>query len=116
MRRFGSSFGIRAPSTGRGRIPARLRFGFGRTSQTQWLKTGCLGIPWGSVLTSLGERECDGYEFRELISQIGERYSGESGAAVDDCKVFSEITRPNPKSSFSAAPTPPRTDTQNLSQ
>lgn len=72
-------------------VPAGLRYGVGRTGLTSWAESGCLGYPWGSVLTKLpAPRSCDKSEFRELI----DRHSGRPLSLVPDCADVSDELDP----------------------
>lgn len=50
-----------------GRIPAQLRAGIFRRSEDRWSYTGCIGHPWGSVMTGRLGQGCGDFRFRELL-------------------------------------------------
>ena len=52
--------------TSRARIPAAIRYGIGRLFTKRWDVDGCIGYPWGSLLTKKTNGSCDGFFFREL--------------------------------------------------
>lgn len=54
-------------------VPPALRSALGRTGLTTWDVDGCLGYPWGSLLTAMpNERSCDKAEFRRVLNRFGE--------------------------------------------
>ncbi len=50
-----------------GAIPDGIRLAVGRVSKTEWLSSICVGVPWGSFLTSVGDNGCRDFTFREII-------------------------------------------------
>lgn len=51
-------------------IPASMRYAHGRQSVNKWDVDGCVGYPWGSLLTSKRSKNCSSFSFRQL------QYSG----------------------------------------
>ena len=49
------------------RIPLGIRFGIGRNLFQAWSPEGCLGYPWGALLTKWGPEDCKNSEFRTLV-------------------------------------------------
>ncbi len=60
-------FGVPQHVTTRSRIPLALRYGIFRTGPFTWDEDGCIGHPWGSILTGRKSKNCSGYIFRELL-------------------------------------------------
>lgn len=47
-------------------IPKELRFASGRETAEKWDIDGCVGYPWGSLLTKKESKHCAGFSFRQL--------------------------------------------------
>ena len=52
-------------------IPAGIRYSVGRRKQYLWDVDGCVGYPFGSVLTGKKKKSCDSLYFRELLYADG---------------------------------------------
>lgn len=63
-------FGLRPAqmTTGWNLVPPQMRYGLGRVSLTQWSTGGCLGFPWGAVLTAINGQDCQEATFRSLAA------------------------------------------------
>ncbi len=79
-------------------IPIALRYGLGRTGLQTWDVDGCVGFPWGSVLTRMpGPRSCNQAEFRAIVFAENEG----SGAAtrpvpmLPECRTITDPTDPS---------------------
>ena len=57
----------RLPRVSRAQIPSRYSLGFGRQTAHSSNGGGCLGRPWGSVLTGVTGHRCVGQTYREII-------------------------------------------------
>ncbi len=55
--------------TERNRIPVALRYGLLRYSAVEWSDQGCIGHPWGSIMTAKRHLNCPGIAFRELMEK-----------------------------------------------
>lgn len=82
------------PQTSFGMIPAVLRFGIGRISETHWTRAACVGYPWGSLLTQVGGRGCRDFKFRALVGASRPFRSPETGGPVKGCGGARALTRP----------------------
>jgi hypothetical protein len=47
-------------------IPPAIRPAMGRQGRERWNREGCVGYPWGSMLTRKTAKYCGGFFFREL--------------------------------------------------
>ena len=88
--------------TSRGRLPKHLRYGIGRLSRTSWLQSGCLGYPWGAVMTRQGYHGCERFGFRKLLERTPSSLPTSS----------SQATFPEP----ARVPVVPQSDTPHLGQ
>ena len=75
-------FGVPERTTTRSRIPMALRYGLFRVGPTRWDEDGCIGYPWGSILTGRTNKHCAGHIFRELL------YRGTSSATSVPVKMY----------------------------
>ncbi len=84
-------YGARENLTTRGRLPIALRYGLFRTGPSTWGVSGCVGVPWGSILTGRINKYCFGHIFREL------RYKDTSPVKTyPDCLTVSSPFDVNP--------------------
>ena len=60
-------YGVRERLTTRSRIPVALRYGLFRIGPSTWDADGCIGHPWGSILTERINKACDGHIFRQIL-------------------------------------------------
>jgi hypothetical protein len=54
-------------------IPPGMRYSVGRISADKWNIDGCVGYPWGSLLTKKSSKYCRGWYFRQL------QFAGKAG-------------------------------------
>lgn len=47
-------------------IPPAIRYAHGRSSSDHWDVDGCVGYPWGSLLSGKTSKFCGGFSFRQL--------------------------------------------------
>ena len=78
-------------------VPATFRFALGRTGLNTWDEDGCIGYPWGSLLTRMSDaRSCDGANFRTLLRRSSQS-SGEHPSTVQmfpDCQDIDDEKSP----------------------
>ncbi len=77
------------PVIGWSDLPSNIRYGIARSSRTEFLTSGSLGSPWGSVLVRMGSDSSE-LRFREL------RERGSSASIPSRCDGIADI--------FSTAP------------
>lgn len=78
-------------------IPLALRRGIGRSGLENWEGDGCLGYPFGSMLTAKGVNPCESYKFRQL-QYAGAPGDPEKGTAVQmlpPCERLTDVFRPD---------------------
>ena len=73
-------------------ITPGLRYGVLRVRQAYWASDGCLGVPFGVMLTSKKNKRCDGFLFREL-----QYLDGVPVKIIPDCAEISDPYSPNPE-------------------
>lgn len=78
-------------------IPAGLRFGIGRNSKDRWAEEGCVGYPYGSMLTEKHSKYCGGFLFRELqfTGLPGDPPAGTPVKMFADCNQVDRLDDPN---------------------
>lgn len=83
--------------TTRNLIPAGLRYGLLRHSQTLWNISGCVGYPWGSVLVGrVGGSGCSGYRFRQVFLRGNEGLrSGQPLQIFPNCRALDNPFKPD---------------------
>lgn len=77
-------------------IPAALRWGMSRLSREKWNKEGCIGFPFGSLLTSKQAKVCAGFFFRELefAGLPGDPPAGTPVKMFPDCRDVTRVDDP----------------------
>ncbi len=77
----------------RANLPASIRYGVGRRGLTDWDISGCVGIPYGSLLVSLGGRRCADYLFARVDyrGRPGDPPAGTPVAMLPPCDRLSDI-------------------------
>ena len=60
-------------------VPVAIRYALGRRSIDAWHGDGCIGYPWGALITAVdSQNSCDGVEFRQLLkANAGDGGGGE---------------------------------------
>lgn len=74
-------------------IPAAIREAVGRVSKYDWVDQGCVGYPFGSLLTSKSSKRCTGFEFQQLqyIGAAGDPPAGTAVPMLPDCRGIVDI-------------------------
>lgn len=77
-------------------IPAAIRFAQGRKSATDWDVDGCIGYPWGSMLTKKSSKYCAGFGFRQLQFKgaNGDPAAGTAVQTYADCDQMLNVNDP----------------------
>ena len=77
-------------------IPSAIRFGAGRLGFDKWETQGCLGFPWGSLLTSGRGDRCRDFRFQQLVSkgQPGDPPAGTPIAMFPACRAMESTFDP----------------------
>lgn len=65
----GGSLSMAPEEIDRSRIPLAYRGAFGKSSEGVFDNDGCVGQPWGSVLTAVKGKDCKKLEFRTLLER-----------------------------------------------
>ena len=84
--------------TSMGRIPIALRYGLSREGRYTFSTGGCIGYPWGSLLTGKMHKYC-GLEFRSLeyAGQAGDPPAGTPVKLYPDCISLDDPLSPAPR-------------------
>lgn len=84
--------------TSESRIPVGIRYGVTRDGKYSFEAGGCLGLPWGSLLTAKFDKFC-GIEFRPLqyTGAPGDPPAGTPVQVVPDCLSIDDPLSPEPK-------------------
>lgn len=74
-------------------IPPGIRYAMGRQTQEQWGAEGCVGFPWGSLLTKKTQKYCGGFFFRELQFKgaAGDPSTGTPVKMFPDCSDVAQV-------------------------
>ena len=78
-------------------IPAGIRYAMGRMSQDKWNAEGCVGYPYGSLLTEKTAKVCGGFYFRQLqfAGQSGDPQRGTPVQMFPECDEVTNLKDPN---------------------
>lgn len=79
-------------------IPTAIRYSMSRQNLTYFLSSGCVGIPFGSLLVEKKNKFCRGFFFRELQyrGHPGDPARGTPVRMFPDCDDISDIFDPDP--------------------
>ena len=72
-------------------VPIAIRYAIGRDAHNNWNQVGCVGIPFGSLLTRKTGKRCDGFSYRQLQYKDGTPVK-----MYPDCKDISSKYDPFP--------------------
>ncbi len=77
-------------------VPPAIRYAMGRESKDRWGNEGCVGFPWGSLLTSKTGKNCGGFFFRELEFKgaAGDPAAGTPVKMFPDCRDVADVKDP----------------------
>ncbi len=77
-------------------IPAGIRTAMGRQSKEKWGHEGCVGFPYGSLLTAKTGKNCGGFFFRELQFRgiAGDPAEGTPVTMFPECKDVTGVDHP----------------------
>ena len=80
-------------------IPAAIRASMGRQSEFEWETRGCIGYPFGSVLTARSKKQCRYFSFRQLQfrGMDGDPPVGTAVQMFPDCRSISSDVDPEPE-------------------
>ena len=80
-------------------IPAGIRYAQGRVSKDKWDIDGCIGFPWGSVLTKKSSKHCSGFSFRQFQFRgiEGDPLAGTPVKMFAICNDIGDVDDPNGK-------------------
>lgn len=78
-------------------IPAGIRYAMGRMTKDKWNKEGCVGYPYGSLLTDKTAKVCGGFKFRQLQFKglAGDPDEGTPVQMFPECKDVSDLKNPS---------------------
>lgn len=78
-------------------IPAAIRYSHGRVEKLRWDVDGCVGYPWGSLLTMKKSKYCSGFTFRQLqfAGMAGDPSAGTPVKMFPDCDEVININEPS---------------------
>lgn len=77
-------------------IPAGLRYAAGRQNAERWDIDGCVGYPWGSLLSKKETKHCGGIYFRQLQfnGAQGDPVAGTPVKMFADCDEVKNVNDP----------------------
>ena len=77
-------------------IPAGIRYAHGRRPDKKWDVDGCVGYPWGSLLTGKTTKYCGGFSFSQLQfrGQTGDPVEGTPVRMFPDCEDVVNLDDP----------------------
>ena len=78
-------------------IPASLRYSAGRQSKEKWDIDGCVGYPWGSLLSKKSSKYCSGLYFKQLqfTGKAGDPAAGTAVKMLPDCQEIEQVDNPH---------------------
>ena len=77
-------------------IPASLRYSVGRKAIDDWDVDGCVGYPWGSLLSKKSSKYCSGMYFKQLqfVGVPGDPPAGTAVKMLPDCREIANVSDP----------------------
>ncbi len=79
----------------RASIPAAIRHSVGRATRESWYSNGCIGFPYGSLLTRKSGKRCE-FHFRQVLyaGAAGDPPKGTPAEMFPNCKAVSDRFNP----------------------
>lgn len=79
-------------------IPASMRFAHGRKSADKWDVDGCVGYPWGSLLTKKKSKNCSSFSFQQLQykgTNANDPLAGKAVQMIPNCSEMENVGSPD---------------------
>lgn len=100
-------------------IPASIRYAVGRNEHNNWVDDGCVGYPFGSLLTRKSRKRCDGFFYRRLLYK-----DGTPVRMLPDCEAIDDpyspegrcVSKEHPRVSVQPDPKPRRSRKRTIRQ
>lgn len=78
---YGANYWMKNPLLMKSDIPAAIRLGIGRLDYYSWAQRGCVGTPYGALLSSKTGKRCSKHGYKQLL------YKGIEGDPPEDTPV-----------------------------
>ena len=94
---FSKPWNVPSKWTTRSHLPLALRYGLLRIGPFIWQRDGCIGHPWGSVLSGRKYAHCAGTDFRQLMRRSEDGLPPVPAPVFQPCREFDNPYGLSPK-------------------